>query len=430
MSTMTRQAAIKVMYHLLNGQSLAQSLPETIAVYKLDSKDQSWLKACCFLATRYYFVLQHLLKPLLKKNLKKDARWIEATLLVALSQLLLMRTKDHAAVQKSIDAFKQLTRNKGGAMLLNGILRKVCASKEDYLAAIARTPSRHFFPVWIQDLLKKHYPHDHDALFFAMHQQAPLFLRINQQATSLEAYLASLAAEKIDAKAIKEHKDALVLETPIDVAHIPGFAKGLVSVQDLSAQYAAYLLELEKNHHVLDACSAPGGKTAHILELCPDVKLDALEVDPKRVVPLQQTLERLQLDAKVHTTDALSWHSAKLYDRILLDAPCSGTGVIRRHSDIALLRKPEDITVLRAKQLALLEHLWLLLKPGGVLLYATCSILPEENDQLIADFINRTKNVKVHDISLNNGSKTSHGWQILPVVDQGDGFFYAKLVKV
>jgi 16S rRNA (cytosine967-C5)-methyltransferase len=267
----------------------------------------------------------------------------------------------------------------------------------------------------------------------ANNEHPPQCLRINQRKISRQAYLEELARQNIQAEVLTHTQSGIRLIKPMDITLLPGFVKGWVSIQDGSAQLAAELLMPGTNDRILDACAAPGGKTCHILELQPTLsELVALDNDSRRLERLQQNLDRLGLSARIVSEDVthLDWWDGKLFDRILLDAPCTATGVIRRHPDIKLLRTPADIPLLTHIQLQALTTLWHTLKPGGTLLYVTCSILPEENWQLIQNFMTKQATCKVQEINADWGMAVKIGRQILPGMHKGmDGFYFAKLIK-
>ena len=234
---------------------------------------------------------------------------------------------------------------------------------------------------------------------------------------------------------IEPFSQAIALDKPVDVARLPGFEQGWVSVQDAAAQQAAYLLDCQPNDRVLDCCAAPGGKTCHIIEKMPSIaSLVAIDIEENRLLRVHENLTRLNLTAQVITADAAKkeWWDGEQFDRILLDAPCSGTGVIRRHPDIKWLRKADDITQLITLQREILANIWSLLKPGGTLLYATCSVLPEENSQQINAFLLEHNDAELITLDTHplNTIKEQIGWQLLPDTNNMDGFYYAKLLKI
>ena len=240
---------------------------------------------------------------------------------------------------------------------------------------------------------------------------------------------------EIDIATVEPNSQAIALAKPLDVAKLPGFENGWVSVQDGAAQQAARLLDCQPNDVVLDCCAAPGGKTCHIIEQTPDIaSMTAIDIEEGRLTRVHENLDRLKLTAEVIAADAATkeWWSGEQFDRILLDAPCSGTGVIRRHPDIKWLRKADDIDKLVVLQQQILDNIWSLLKPGGTLLYATCSILPEENSEQISRFIEQNQDAQLIAITCNNADTDENavGWQLLPDAENMDGFYYAKLLKL
>ena len=262
-----------------------------------------------------------------------------------------------------------------------------------------------------------------------------MWLRVNQQHHSSVDYQKLLEAAEISINSVEPLTQAIELSRATDVTKLPGFEQGWVSIQDGAAQQAAHLLDCQSKDNVLDCCAAPGGKTCHILELTPDIaSMTAIDIEENRLVRVQENLTRLNLTAKVITADAANaktWWQGEQFDRILLDAPCSGTGVIRRHPDIKWLRKATDIDALVILQQQILKETWSLLKPGGTLLYATCSILPQENSEQITLFLANNNDAKL--LSIDNGepqSSPSIGWQLLPGENNMDGFYYAKLLKI
>ncbi|MCW8888222.1 MAG: 16S rRNA (cytosine(967)-C(5))-methyltransferase RsmB, partial [Gammaproteobacteria bacterium] len=266
----------------------------------------------------------------------------------------------------------------------------------------------------------------------ANNQRPPMTLRINLAQTGRDEFCKRLDSAEIGYQQSRFSRSGITLTKPMAVEQIPGFVDGLASVQDGAAQFAAELLAPEANERILDACAAPGGKTAHILERAPSCELTALDHDPLRLERVEENLERIGVTAQVIAGDAAKpadWWDGELYDRILLDAPCSATGVIRRHPDIKVLRHPDDIETLVSLQKQILDALWKLLKPGGTLLYATCSILPQENSQQIDSFIQRTEDAEAESIDWEWGIESGVGRQILPGMDGMDGFFYALLKK-
>ena len=421
-----RAAAAQVIDQVMNGSSLSDCLPEQIKKIS-DVRDQRFLQALCYGVCRWYFRLDALANELLDKPLKEKDQDIYALILVGLYQLSEMRTSAHAAVSETVSATKNLKKiwAKG---LVNAVLRNYQRREQELNEKINKTDAQYAHPEWIVKKLKTAWPQDWQDILTANNQHPPFALRVNQQKISREKYFAKLAGVEI----IPETQAGIILETPVDVQQLPGFSVGEVSVQDGAAQLAAEILELAPGQYVLDACAAPGGKTAHILELQKNVDLVAIDEDGKRLQLVRDNLQRLQLSAKCIVADAgdpKAWWDGKLFDRILLDAPCSASGVIRRHPDIKLLRRTDDIPQLAKEQLRLLNALWELLKSGGLLVYATCSIFPEENAAVLQAFLSKHPDAKEEKLEINWGIPCEVGRQILPGMSEMDGFYYARLRK-
>jgi 16S rRNA (cytosine967-C5)-methyltransferase len=315
---------------------------------------------------------------------------------------------------------------------VNALLRRFLRERDTLLAWVDEQPAaRWLFPDWLLERLRHDWPDDWAAIVTASNERPPMALRVNPLRQDRAAYLAELEAAGIGARAIPGLDHGLMLDQPRPTRELPGFADGRVSVQDSGAQLAAQLLDARPGERILDACAAPGGKTAAILERAnDDLELVALDSDESRLVTLRATLERLGLSAQACLGDAadpsVDW-TERPFDRILLDVPCSATGVIRRHPDIKWLRRTDDIPVLAATQERMLEAVWPLLRPGGRLLYATCSLLAEENQARIAAFLARHPEARELDMTTDWGRPMPHGRQLLPTPGGHDGFFYALL---
>lgn len=426
----SRAAAAKILAQVLEqGRSMSQALPESTT--KLESRDRAMVQSLCFGVLRNLPLLNAALTKFLSKPLKKDLVILHYLLLVGAYQLLFMGTSDHAAVSATVDA-TELLKKKRQKGLVNAVLRNLQRQRQTLLDEFnANAELRHGHPRWLADIIKATYPEQAEAIFAANNQQAPMWLRVNTQQISVAEFRQALAAhdpELLESASVDALPVALKLQKAVDVRQLPGFADGWFSIQDRSAQYAAYMLDTKDHQRVLDCCAAPGGKTAHILEQTPSATVHALDVDPQRLERVEENLARLQHSAKVLTGDAArpeQWWDGELYDRILLDAPCSATGVIRRHPDIKWLRRAKDISVLAAIQSTLLDALWPLLRPGGRLVYATCSILPEENGQQVTAFCQRQHDAQPVPTAPDGATH----WQRLPGEQDGDGFFYAIVEK-
>ncbi|MCB1666927.1 MAG: 16S rRNA (cytosine(967)-C(5))-methyltransferase RsmB [Porticoccaceae bacterium] len=427
-----RIAAAKVIRSVLHdGESLNSILPGYLAA--APEKDRGLLQELCYGTLRWQPKLLCYLNQLLDKPFKHKDGDLEALLTCGLYQLIYLRIPPHAAVSETVAATKGLKKvwAKG---LVNAVLRRFQREREALDSKLVGQPefdTAH--PAWLFDAWQNSWPEQLDALIAASNSRPPMTLRVNRLKSSRNRYLEQLNDHRIEAAACPFSEDGIQLQQPTDVHLLPGFDEGMVSVQDEAAQLAAQLLSLSAGQRVLDACCAPGGKTCHILEcLHNDGTVLAVDIDAERLIRVEENLERLQLQAQVIACDAANtqeWWDGEAFDRILLDAPCSATGVIRRHPDIKLLRTPADIVKLATLQKTLLNSLWTLLKPGGILLYATCSTLPEENDATIEGFLNTTEDAICSGIDIEAGFKTPFGRQLLPQTDGHDGFYYAKLQK-
>lgn len=448
----TRAAAAYSLQQVLQYQrSLNQALPEAVAKFKLSPSDKAFTQAIAFGVLRELPSLEWMLSQLLDKPLKTKVRVVHYLLLVGLYQLSAMRTAEHAAVSATVDA-TSLLRQKALKGLVNGVLRSFQRQYASLQQELALTPDKALnHPGWFIQRLHSAYPQHWQSIIAANQAQPPMWLRLNMrylaaQQLTVQDYQAQLAQAGVHADSVTGLPQAFCLQAPCDVTQLPGFSAGAVSVQDGAAQFAAQLLPTQSGQRVLDACAAPGGKAAHLLELN-DIELDALEIDSARMKRVEENLARLQLRARMLVGDATQrdWWNGQLYDHILLDAPCSATGVIRRHPDIKWLRRDDDIDTLVSLQGAILENLWSLLKPGGTLIYATCSILPQENQQQIAAFLLATEDACLVPIALPADArlntlyidaqqrevepKAALGIQWLPQIGGHDGFYYARLDK-
>lgn len=428
-----RAAAARAVQAVIDrGRSLTEALEH---VEGLDhERDRPLVQELSFGTLRLLPRLRALASQLLNKPLKQEDGDLEALILIGLYQLLATRIPPHAAVASSVAASRVLGKD-WAANLVNALLRRFQREREALLArADHNEETSWLFPQWLLDRFKADWPAHWREIAQASNTQAPMFLRVNRLAMGRDEYAARLADIQITARPTIDTPAGLVLDQPLPMARLPGFAEGLVSVQDASAQLAAPLLGARSGERVLDVCAAPGGKTAHLLELA-DNRLDltALDIDPQRLEQVRHTLNRLSLTARLMAGDAAApageWAQGT-YDRILLDVPCSATGVIRRHPDIKWLRRRDDIPALSARQGRMLDAIWPLLTPGGTLLYVTCSLLLEENERQIRAFLSRWPDAREAPLAVTWGLKVSAGRQILPTPDGGDGFYFALLLKV
>ncbi|TSD79857.1 16S rRNA (cytosine(967)-C(5))-methyltransferase RsmB [Pseudomonas sp. KBS0710] len=428
-----RLAAAKALAAVLNGKaSLNSSLPTQMD--KVEDRDRGFTQDLAFGTARWQPRLSALAAKLLQKPFKAADADVEALLLVGLYQLLYTRVPAHAAIGETVGCADKLKKPWAKA-LLNAVLRRAQRESEALLAELEHDPVvRTAHPRWLQKSLKAFWPEQWEAICAANNAHPPMILRVNRRHHSRDAYLQLLADAGISATPCVYSVDGIVLEVATDVRSLPGFAEGWISVQDEAAQLAADLLDLAPGQRVLDACCAPGGKTCHILEVEKDLAgVVAVDLEAKRLVRVRENLARLGLSAELIAADGrdtATWWDGKPFQRILLDAPCSATGVIRRHPDIKLTRQPDDIAALAVLQGELLDALWPTLEVGGILLYATCSTLPTENTEVIQAFLARTSGARELDLATAAGIKQPHGRQLLAQEGGHDGFYYAKLIKI
>lgn len=431
-ATDVRVAAAEVIAEVLRGRSLSSLLPKYAQQVTLS--DRALFKALCFGTLRWYPQIEILLQQLIDKPLKQKELPLQALIACGIYQLLYMRIAEHAVINETVAGTKKLNRQwaKG---FVNAVLRKVQRQRQTLVEQHRQNPVFHrAHPQWLIDELQKDWPSAvAEQIMTANNQQAPMTLRVNSQRCSREDYLQRLADLGMVARAAHYSPQGLVLEKAVDVSDLPGFKQGLVSVQDEAAQLAASLLALQAGQRVLDACCAPGGKTCHIAELQPQLKaLVAIDLEEERLKRTRENLQRLGLTAQLLASDVGNidqWWDGQCFDRILLDAPCSASGVIRRHPDIKLLRKGADIDKLSAIQVDLLNRVWKTLSDGGILVYATCSVFQRENDQVIAQFLAANCDAEIMPIEGDWGYSTDYGRQLLPTENGSDGFYYARLHK-
>lgn len=426
-----RAAAAQVLAQVLRNQGSLSSLLPTISA-KINDSDKPLLQELCFGTCRYYPQLQAYSECLLEKPLRAKDSDVQALLLLGLYQLLHTRIPDHAAIGETVEVTRSI-KKPWATNLVNGVLRQFQRESSKLNALLAHNyayTSNH--PAWLEGMLRKSWPHHSDSLFAANNQHPPFTLRLNTQRMGRLDYLARLAEIGISATPTPFSPYGITLAEACNPTQLPGFSDGLLSVQDEAAQLSADLLQLAPNLRVLDACCAPGGKTGHLLEVEPSLQVTALDIEERRLARVRDNLNRLGVSADIRCGDGTQpqgWWNGELFDRILLDAPCSATGIIRRHPDIKVLRTPDDIAKLVTLQGQLLDSLWPLLKPGGILLYATCSVMPRENTQVVDAFLRRQPSAQHEPLDANWGLSQPCGRQLLPQTGGHDGFYYARLHK-
>jgi 16S rRNA (cytosine967-C5)-methyltransferase len=426
-----RSAAARVVARVLGGTSLSVSLAPLLA--ELPVGERALAQELSYGALRWGPRLQAVLDRLLHKPLRDKDRDVLALLWVGLYQLIYSRVPEYAAVAGSVAASRALNKA-WAAGLVNAVLRGFQKRRDALLTEVDRDDAAACaHPQWWLECLRAGRPADWRDIVAANNQRPPMTLRVNRRRGSRDDYMRMLTAAGLHATLAPHTGEGLVLDKPVDVAQLPGFHEGWVSVQDAAAQLAAQVLGPQPGERILDACAAPGGKTGHLLELQPALaELVAVDDDAARMARVEANLERLGLRASLVVEDAGAvqrWWDGVPFDRILLDAPCSGSGVIRRHPDIKYLRRAADIAVLAVEQRRLLTTLWPLVKPGGMLLYVTCSILPEEDELQVQSFVAEHDDVREQPLAVGWGRSLHHGRLILPGMEGMDGFYYAGLKK-
>ena len=444
-----RADAAWVLFQILeHGKSSREVMPKVFERH--EGKDNAWLQEMVFGCLRELPKLQYWLRQLLSKPLKGEQKIIEHLIMLGFYQMVFTRTSEHAAVSETVEACATLGQHRLKGLVnanLRSFQREELADKEIDVPHI-----KVGLPKWLHKQLLQHYPDQVNDIAEQMNARPPLWLRVNTFKTAAPQYIAQLEAQGIEYEVAErgvvplslvdvQTANAIRLLKRTDITALPGFEEGLFSVQDLAAQLAAQLLDVQAGDDVLDCCAAPGGKTAHILESQPQLgTLDAIDSDGQRLERIDENMQRLGHDKafadrlNLFVVDASSDEiltrvlKDKQYDRILLDAPCSATGVIRRHPDIRWLRKATDIDNTVALQRVILEQIWQRVKPGGILLYATCSILKQENELQIAAFLAAHSDASLLPLHENDTAECP-GLQILPGQAQMDGFYYARLLK-
>lgn len=392
------------------------------------ASDSPLSKQIAYGVLRHYYELTGIISALLNKPLGKKHLDLQLLLLAGIYSIDHLRRPKHASVNAVVDAAVTLKKPwaKG---LVNGVLRQHIRQKEKVGDAV-------FFnnhPIWLEQRIVKAYPEKAHQIFEANNTQAPMTLRVNVLKNTRDEYQKALEENQIQSDPGSLSPTSLTLKEPSSIEALPNFLSGFASVQDQASQLVPPLLNLTPGLSVLDACSAPGGKTCHILESCEDLQVVALDIEESRLDLVRENLTRLSLECELKVANLMDYQPGIKFDRILLDAPCSATGIIRRHPDIKLLRRDEDIDKLALTQLELLVKAWSLLKEDGELVYSTCSILPTENEEVINAFLASENTARSVTIDVSWGQIAGTGRQLLPSIGSlstnTDGFFFARLKK-
>jgi len=428
-----RACAARVLSHVItDGRSLSEALPAAVQAIT-DVRQRALVQELSYGTLRWYYRLDAMLQRLLKKPLKQRDADVRCVLLLGLYQLDQLAMPQRVAVNETVQATEALNKQWASG-LVNAVLRNFQRQSIQLQQAVDAEPVARFaHPAWLVERLQFDWPDDWESILAANNARPPFSLRVNRQRMTRAEYLETLAGLSLGAQPLACVETGLRLERPVSVDSLPGFAEGYISVQDGAAQLAAGLLDLQPGQRVLDACAAPGGKTAHILEAEPALaELTAVDIEAHRLVRIRENLSRLSLGANLVHGDAsetADWWDGQNYDRILLDVPCSATGVIRRHPDIKLLRREEDIAALVTVQMKLLHAMWPLLSSGSMLLYCTCSVLADENSNQIGRFLEVRTDAAELPIAAEWGHACRYGRQIFPGENEMDGFYFACLTR-
>ncbi|NNM60159.1 MAG: 16S rRNA (cytosine(967)-C(5))-methyltransferase RsmB [Legionellales bacterium] len=459
----SRALSARILHAVLEDSiSLSQALPAQLATQP-GLRDPQLVQAIVYGVLRHYYEIDALIASLLAKPLKAKEADLQYLLQVGLFQLKFLSVPHHIVLNETVNAAKQLGKP-WATGLVNGVLRQYLREPQALETPVKKKKSKkkssadehaellcleYNHPLWLIERLREAWPTHWQAILQANQMHPPMTLRVNTHRITREDYQSLLASKGIESHILAPASSALTLASPHRVEQLPFFADGYISVQDAASQLAAFLLDCPPDAHVLDACAAPGGKTCHILEEYPLIsplsklaaecqkgaikELVAVDIDKLRLTKVQENLSRLKLTATLKTGNVCepeTWWDGILFDRILCDAPCSASGVIRRHPDIKFLRYDEDIAVLQQQQMTILKALWPLLKTGGKLVYSTCSVFPEENTLVLQDFLANEPSAHEEVLSSSWGHAQTIGRQILPGEEGMDGFYYAVLRKV
>lgn len=429
-----RLASLKALKQVFNGQSLSAVQVHTTDKLE-DARDRGLANEIVNGVLRWRWRLEFFISSLLNKPLKPKDIDVQLVLLMALYELDECRTPDYAVINESVELVRK-SGKKWASGLVNAVLRNFTREKEKLISSIKDGVVLYSHPAWLLEKIKADWPQHWQQILQANNQRPAFCLRVNQLLYSATQYQQLLAEDGIESSIVVLADFALKLEHGVDVRLLPGFAEGAVSVQDAGAQLVAELLDVSGADRVLDLCAAPGGKTCHILERNPEIEgLIAVELEQKRMLRVSENLQRLKLESRAalivgDARDTGQWWNGEKFNRILIDAPCSASGVIRRHPDIKTLRRASDIEPLVELQSEILRSAWQMLEDGGELLYVTCSVFKDENQNQIQNFLSAHDDATEIKIEADWGKSCDYGRQLFPGEQDADGFYYCRLKKV
>ncbi|MBT4836613.1 MAG: 16S rRNA (cytosine(967)-C(5))-methyltransferase RsmB [Methylococcales bacterium] len=426
----SREVAVNILLDVLISKHSLSSSIKFFSVKLSSQEEYPFLQELCYGVIRRYEHLEAFVSYLVKKKIKNKDADIKILLMLGLYQIKYLRVPEHAAVSETVKIAKKRGQPKFSGFI-NGVLRNFIRNMDKITQQVEKKSYvKMDHPQWLEQLIRQCWGEKADEVLQANNRIPPITLRVNGHKIFADDFVQKLTDQGVQAEPISGLKSAFRLNKPRAIDALPGYDKGWFFVQDAGAQLAATLLDIRDSQRVLDACAAPGGKAIHLLEINSSINLTAVDIEPDRIAILRQNMARMDCQMNVLCQDILTLSSDQLgYDRILMDAPCSAMGVIRRHPDVKYLRMPEDIVNLVKLQQQILEKLWSLLLVGGKLLYVTCSILQDENENQIDQFLKNHADVEEIKITTEWGVERNHGIQLLPGEQNTDGFYYALLQK-
>ncbi|MEY8701676.1 16S rRNA (cytosine(967)-C(5))-methyltransferase RsmB [Francisella philomiragia] len=421
----TRAVAAKSILDIIDNKYSLLTIEHKLNEHNLSDKDKSFIKLLCYEFFRNYYSLENVASLYLAEKTKLKAKIL---IMLGIIQIFEINQPHYASINETVAACKNL-KILWAKKLVNGVLRQIARDLEDIKPNYTEH-KKHDLAPWLNNMLKEQYPTDYQKIAKAVNSKADMFIRLNEAKDP--QYVIDYFDKNNISYSKTELKNCIKLDKAIDVKNNTFFQQGYFSVQDISAQYMGHIINVRNNDIVLDACAAPGGKTTHILELAPQTNITAIDIIDKRLELLKENIARVAKNNHVNVIKHdLTQPLVGQYNKIILDAPCSALGTLKRNPDIKVLRKPQDIKSIQILQAQILDNLWCNnLLTGGYLLYITCSILQQENQLQIKNFLSRHKDAEIIEIKILENYKTDYGYQILPTEDKGDGFYYCLIKKI